>query len=175
MERAITGLKVTIVKDARWLSWFLSKPEKRQKMLTACKDSKLLILLEEVLVLASAQWSLINFNKSIQVRFCSISQCSLAQPLKTALQMSWWSLIIPCFLWKVWSKVPTWPFPSRISPYIESAVRIFKWNIFLSLTSTISLRKLCQMLLPRWGSRGCKTIQMWGSSALISFHSQDFT
>jgi hypothetical protein len=137
MGLAITGLKGTIVRDARSLSRFLSKPGRRQKMLTVCRDFKLLIRLEVVLGLDSAQWFLINFNKSIQVRFCSISLCSLAQPLKTVPQMWLLSLTIPSFLWKVWSKVPTWLSPLRISLYIESAVRTCKWSKYLSLTSTI--------------------------------------
>jgi hypothetical protein len=175
MEQGITGLKGTIVRDARWLSRFLSKPGRRQKMLTVCRDFKLLIRLEGVQGLASAQWFLINFNKSIQVRFYSIFLCSLAQPLMTAPQMSWWSLTIPSFLWKVWSKVPTWLSPLRISLYIEFVVRTCKWSKYLSLTLTILLLKRCQMLLQPWGSQGCKIIQMWENSALISFHSQDFT
>jgi hypothetical protein len=55
MELGITGLKDTIVRDARSLSRFLSKPGRRPKMLTLCRDFKLLIRLEVVLGLDSAQ------------------------------------------------------------------------------------------------------------------------
>jgi hypothetical protein len=55
MGLAIIGLKGTIVRDARSLSRFLSKPGRRLKMLTVCKDFKLLIRLEAVLGLDSGQ------------------------------------------------------------------------------------------------------------------------